>query len=68
MTDAVSKLIDAVADAHQGAESLRAALRGGGWDQIERRMAALLLQVDRAQWHAERVRRQRSEAPCPSGD
>lgn len=68
MSDAVSRLIDAVADAYQGAESLRAALRSGGWDQIERRMAALLLQVDRAQWHANRVLRQRSEAACSSED
>ena len=67
MTDAVSKLIDAVADAHRGAESLRAALKDGGWGEIERRMAALLLQVDRAQWHAERVLRQRSEACTSEG-
>ena len=68
MTDAVSKLIDAVADAHRGAEALRAAVRAGGWDEIERRMAALLLQVDRAQWHANRVLRQRSETACMSED
>lgn len=68
MTNAVSKLIDAVSDAHRGAERLRAALKDGGWGEIERRMAALMLQVDRAQWHANRVLRERSESTCTSED
>ena len=66
--DPISQLIDAVSDAHRGAESLRAALKDGGWGEIERRMAALLLQVDRARWHAERVLRQRSDVACTSED